>query len=65
MGEYDDLTKKGFPKTGTENYGGPIVTDGGLFLLVQQMMNILELLIKTGDEIGEKTSRRICNTDNL
>ena len=33
LGEYDELTKKGFPKTGTENYGGPIVTDGGLIFI--------------------------------
>ncbi len=33
LGEYDSLTKKGFPKTGTENYGGPIVTSGGLIFI--------------------------------
>ena len=30
LGEYDELTRLGFPKTGTENYGGPILTAGGL-----------------------------------
>jgi quinoprotein glucose dehydrogenase len=30
LGEYPELTAEGFPKTGTENYGGPIVTAGGL-----------------------------------
>jgi len=29
-GEYAELTAQGVPKTGTENYGGPIVTAGGL-----------------------------------
>jgi quinoprotein glucose dehydrogenase len=30
LGEYDELTKRGIPKTGTENFGGAIVTAGGL-----------------------------------
>ncbi len=30
LGEYDALTKLGIPKTGTENFGGAIVTAGGL-----------------------------------
>ncbi len=30
LGEYDALTKQGVPKTGTENFGGAIVTGGGL-----------------------------------
>ena len=30
LGEYDELTKRGVPKTGTENFGGAIVTAGGL-----------------------------------
>jgi quinoprotein glucose dehydrogenase len=29
-GEYPELAAQGVPKTGTENYGGPIVTAGGL-----------------------------------
>ncbi len=29
-GEYPELAAEGVPKTGTENYGGPIVTAGGL-----------------------------------
>ena len=29
-GEYPELTKQGVPKTGTENFGGPTVTAGGL-----------------------------------
>ena len=33
LGEYDELSKRGFPKTGTENYGGPIVTAGGLIFI--------------------------------
>jgi quinoprotein glucose dehydrogenase len=30
LGEYPELTAEGAPKTGTENYGGAIVTAGGL-----------------------------------
>lgn len=30
LGEYDELTKKGIPKTGTENFGGALATAGGL-----------------------------------
>jgi quinoprotein glucose dehydrogenase len=30
LGEHEELTKKGVPKTGTENFGGPLVTAGGL-----------------------------------
>jgi len=30
LGEHPELTKQGVPKTGTENYGGAIVTAGGL-----------------------------------
>jgi len=33
LGEYPELTKQGTPLTGTENYGGPIVTDGGLIFI--------------------------------
>lgn len=30
LGEYPELTARGIPKTGTENFGGPIVTAGGV-----------------------------------
>jgi quinoprotein glucose dehydrogenase len=30
LGEYPELTAKGLPKTGTENFGGPTVTAGGV-----------------------------------
>ncbi len=30
LGEYDELTQQGIPKTGTENFGGATVTAGGL-----------------------------------
>lgn len=30
LGEYEELTEQGIPPTGTENYGGPVVTKSGL-----------------------------------
>ena len=55
LGEYDDLTKKGFPKTGTENYGGPIVTDGGLIFIGATNDEYFRAFNKkTGDEIWRK-----------
>ena len=33
LGEYPELTAKGWPPTGTENYGGPVVTAGGLVFI--------------------------------
>ena len=33
LGEYPELTAQGIPPTGTENYGGPLVTAGGLIFI--------------------------------
>ncbi len=33
LGEYEELTKKGIPPTGTINQGGPVVTAGGLIFI--------------------------------
>src|ERR1019366_3082878 len=33
LGEYPELKEKGIPTTGTENYGGPAVTAGGLVFI--------------------------------
>ena len=33
LGEYANLTKKGIPPTGTDNYGGPLVTSSGLIFI--------------------------------
>ncbi|MDB5264132.1 MAG: Quinoprotein glucose dehydrogenase, partial [Adhaeribacter sp.] len=33
LGEFPELTKKGIAPTGTENYGGPVVTAGGLIFI--------------------------------
>lgn len=33
LGEFQELTKQGIPITGTENYGGPVVTKGGVVFI--------------------------------
>jgi len=33
LGEYPELKARGIPPTGTENYGGPLVTAGGLIFI--------------------------------
>lgn len=33
FGEYPELTRQGIPTTGSENYGGPVVTAGGLLFI--------------------------------
>lgn len=33
LGEFRELTERGIPVTGTENYGGPIVTAGGVLFI--------------------------------
>jgi quinoprotein glucose dehydrogenase len=33
LGEVPELTRRGIPQTGTENYGGPVVTAGGLLFI--------------------------------
>lgn len=33
LGEYPELTRKGIPPTGTESYGGPLATAGGLIFI--------------------------------
>ncbi len=33
LGEFEELTQRGIPQTGAENYGGPIVTAGGLLFI--------------------------------
>jgi quinoprotein glucose dehydrogenase len=52
LGEFPELTKKGIPVTGTENYGGPIVTDGGLvFIAATRDEKIRAFNKKTGEVV--------------
>ncbi|HEY4936463.1 MAG TPA: PQQ-binding-like beta-propeller repeat protein, partial [Puia sp.] len=54
LGEYKELTKKGISVTGTENYGGPVVTDGGLvFIAATRDEKIRAFNKKTGKIVWE------------
>ncbi|QGY42212.1 PQQ-binding-like beta-propeller repeat protein [Maribellus comscasis] len=52
LGEFEELTQKGIPKTGTENYGGPVVTAGGVIFIAASKDEYFRAFDKkTGDEI--------------
>jgi quinoprotein glucose dehydrogenase len=52
LGEFKELTERGIPITGTENYGGPIVTAGGLiFIAASKDEHIRAFDRKTGKEV--------------
>ncbi|WP_353723259.1 pyrroloquinoline quinone-dependent dehydrogenase [Dyadobacter sp. 676] len=54
LGEFPELTGKGMPVTGTENYGGPIVTAGGLvFIAATKDEKIRAFDRKTGKIVWE------------
>ncbi len=54
LGEYPELTAKGIPQTGTENYGGPVVTGGGLvFIAASRDEQIRAFDRKTGKELWQ------------
>jgi quinoprotein glucose dehydrogenase len=41
LGEYPELKAKGIPPTGTENYGGPVVTAGGILFIAASKDGIM------------------------
>jgi quinoprotein glucose dehydrogenase len=54
LGEYASLAAQGVPKTGTENYGGAIVTKGGLVFCSGTRDKKIRAFDKdTGDELWE------------
>ncbi len=54
LGEYAELTRRGIPVTGTENYGGPLVTAGGLvFIAATRDDKIRAFDKKTGKVLWE------------
>nr|ACN58820.1 PQQ-dependent glucose dehydrogenase [uncultured bacterium BLR12] len=54
LGEFEELTKKGIPITGTQVYGGPAVTKGGLvFVASTQDEKIRAFDKKTGNTLWE------------
>ena len=54
LGEFPELTKKGIPITGTETYGGPVVTGSGLiFIASTRDERIRAIDKKTGKIVWE------------
>ena len=54
LGEYPELTARGIPQTGTENYGGPVSTKGGLvFIAASKDKKIRAFDKKTGKTLWE------------
>lgn len=52
LGEWPELAAKGVPPTGTENYGGPIVTAGGLiFIAASRDEHLRAFDSRTGKEL--------------
>ncbi len=52
LGEFEALTARGIPKTGTENYGGPVATAGGLVFIGASLDEHFRAFDKdTGDEL--------------
>ena len=54
MGEFPELTARGIPPTGTENYGGPVVTAGGVLFIAATMDEKLRAFsTETGEILWE------------
>jgi quinoprotein glucose dehydrogenase len=52
LGEHEELTRRGVPRTGTENFGGPLVTAGGLvFCAGTRDLKIRAFDKRSGDEL--------------
>lgn len=54
LGEFEELTQKGVPVTGTENYGGPLLTSTGLiFIAATQDKKIRAFDSRNGNVLWE------------
>ncbi len=51
LGEYEQLTQEGVPPTGTRNYGGPVVTQGGLLIIAATSDEKLRIFDKTNGKL--------------
>ncbi len=51
LGDYPHLAKRGIRQTGTENYGGPIVTDGGLLFIAASADDRIRAFDKASGEL--------------
>lgn len=56
FGEFEELKKKGIPTTGRENYGGPVVTSGGLIFIAATADSKFRAFNKYTGEILFETS---------
>lgn len=55
LGEYSELTKRGLPPTGTENFGGTIVTAGGLVFIAGTKDEMFRAFDKSSGEVIWRT----------
>ncbi len=54
LGEFKELTAKGIPQTGTENYGGPVITASGVLFIAGTKDSMLRAYeMKTGKLLWE------------
>jgi quinoprotein glucose dehydrogenase len=51
LGEYEELSREGVPPTGTRNYGGPVVTAGGLLIIAATSDEKLRIFDKTSGQL--------------
>lgn len=51
LGECEELTERGIPPTGTENYGGPVVTAGNLLFIAASQDEKFRAFDKRSGEI--------------
>jgi len=51
LGEHEELTEQGMPITGTENYGGPVVTAGDLIFIAATMDEKIRAFHKNTGEL--------------
>jgi len=56
LGEYTELTRKGIPITGTANYGGAVVTSGGLLFIAATLDGELRAFNKRTGKLLWQTS---------
>jgi quinoprotein glucose dehydrogenase len=56
LGEYEELTRKGIPPTGTDNYGGPLVTGSGLLFIAASKDGKFRAIDKKSGKILWETS---------
>lgn len=55
LGEFKELTEKGIPPTGTENYGGPVVTKSGLLFIAATKDGMFRAFDKTTGKLVWQT----------